>query len=206
MQKNYKYMRKVADIISSLDSQIYKYTSEDPSFIFSIYGYRADLINAFKVSDGEYLADFGVSGTDKYHIYDEVMESGIDRSNVMNTDQYFIYPINVTYYNATEDKKENIIINIRIFDLSVYVAEDTAADNIVLEYNPIRAIAISKAVDKYTNLGALNAIVKNIFKSAENGARRTTANNTQCNLWAANKLEEAGYTIDVQQNAIDILW
>jgi hypothetical protein len=88
----------------------------------------------------------------------------------------------------------------------VYVAEDSDADGIVLEYNPIRAIAISKAVDKYTNIGALNAIVKNIFKAAETGARNTTVNNTQCNLWAANKLEEAGYTINVQPEVIDISW
>jgi hypothetical protein len=206
MHKNFDYIRKVTDIISSLDRQIYKYVSEDPSFIFSIYDHEAALINAFKVSDGEYVADFGTSRTDKYHIYDEVMESGIDRNIVINTDRYFSYPISVTYYRPVENIKEDIIIHIRIFDLSVYVAEDSDADGIVLEYNPIRAIAISKAVDKYTNLGALNAIVKNIFKSAETGARNTTVNNTQCNLWAANKLEEAGYTINVQPEVIDISW
>jgi hypothetical protein len=206
MHKNFDNIRKVTDIISSLDSQIYKYVSEDPSFIFSIYDHEAALINAFKVSDGEYVADFGTSRTDKYHIYDEVMESGIDRNIVINTDRYFSYPINVTYYRPAENVKEHVIIHIRIFDLSVYVAEDSDADGIVLEYNPIRAIAISKAVDKYTNIGALNAIVKNIFKSAETGARNTTVNNTQCNLWAANKLEEAGYTISVQPEVIDISW
>jgi hypothetical protein len=205
MHKNFDNIRKVTDIISSLDSQIYKYVSEDPSFIFSIYDHEAALINAFKVSDGEYVADFGTSRTDKYHIYDEVMESGIDRNIVINTDRYFSYPISVLV-DSTENAQEHIIIHIRIFDLSVYVAEDSDADGIVLEYNPIRAIAISKAVDKYTNLGALNAIVKNIFKSAETGARNTTVNNTQCNLWAANKLEEAGYTISVQPEVIDISW
>lgn len=209
MQRNIDIIEGIAGRISAIGSKIYKFDGNtDGVYMFSIYGFPAELINAFAVEDRwkdghmNFIADFGVESRYKPEIV-QAVTGAVKPDSIVENENYFMYPIAVTGVNGQYDE---CIIFIRIFDRSVYLSEEAQANNIVLIDNPIAMAAITKKHSKHSDVSALNLLLEGIKSAAKKGKsqyeyRAGTSSQLYkygtCNiLWALNKLEEAGYKIE----------
>lgn len=205
MHRNVEAIDKIADKIKNLDSSIYRFINktDDNIYFFEIYGRTAELINAFEVVDS-YVLDFGTSYEAREFIKTEILNSDIDRKNIVDMPNYFQYPIAI----PSDDEGNDTVLYIRLFEINTYIVEENYADDFTSSAEYMRKV--TNRYNKASNLAALRNIMSTIEDNAKHGldyadiSFNSTSDfveyNTTNFIWALNKLKECGYSVEIYDN------